>query len=83
MEVVNQTRRAILQAISKKSGSASTIAKEVELSLPYTLSQLSILEAAGFIRKEKSKQKAHGKPQKKKLSILSFPHQNLKKSTIL
>ncbi len=63
MDLYNHTRKSILQAIAKKKESASAIAKQVNLSLPYTLSQLAILEASGNIQKEKSNQKAYGKPK--------------------
>ena len=63
MDLFNTTRKAILQVISNEKSSASYIAKQVNLSLPYTLSQLAILEAAGQITKEKSTKKAYGKPQ--------------------
>ncbi|MCA9478262.1 MAG: winged helix-turn-helix transcriptional regulator [Nanoarchaeota archaeon] len=63
MELFNQTRKSILQVISREKSSASTIAKQVNLSLPYTLSQLAILEAAGSIKKERSPKKSYGKPR--------------------
>lgn len=63
MELYNGTRKSILQVISNNPSSASSVAKQVKLSLPYTLSQLAILEASGSIKKERSKEKSYGKPR--------------------
>jgi predicted transcriptional regulator len=63
MDLFTTRRKEILQVIAQEKSSASQIAKQVNLSLPYTLSQLAILEAANQIKKEKSSQKAYGKPR--------------------
>lgn len=56
----------ILQAIATKKSSATEIAKITELSLPYTLNQLALLEARGEITKHVArKQSGPGKPKKR------------------
>ncbi|MCF7799246.1 MarR family transcriptional regulator [Candidatus Woesearchaeota archaeon] len=56
----------ILQAIATGKNAASDIAKTTELSLPYVMNQLALLEARGqIIKLETNKQRNVGKPKKR------------------
>lgn len=55
----------ILEAISNHKSSASEIAKELKISLPYALTQLTILEAKNLVKIDETKgNKQVGKPKK-------------------
>ena len=65
MDELTATQFELLTNVAKKRSSASEIAKETGISLPYILSQLTLLEAKGLIQKdEEKKENKPGKPKK-------------------
>ena len=49
---ITQSQFVLLENLAKESNSASDLAIKLEISLPYILSQLKLLEAKSFIKKE-------------------------------
>ncbi len=63
-DFLSGARFSILQEIAKGKNAASDISKQTDISLPYVLSQLILLEAKGIIVKDASKKlKQPGKPK--------------------
>ena len=59
------SRFRILQEIVRSPASVSEIARRIEISIPYVLNQVTLLEAKGIISKqETNSQKGPGKPKK-------------------
>lgn len=69
------SRLEMLRQVTLGVGSASTIAKESKISLPYVLTQLQLLEAKGFIKKTKTRQQTGpGKPKTSYVLASPFAH---------
>jgi len=65
MDELTPAQFAMLTNIAKRPSSASEIAKATNISLPYILNQLALLEARGYVQKEViQKQTGPGKPKK-------------------
>lgn len=63
---LSQSQFALLKELSNKPNSASSLAKKLDVSLPYILNQLKLLEAKSFIKKEAIKKTGlAGKPKQK------------------
>lgn len=75
-QFLTPSRFRILQEIVKSPSSASQIARDIKMSIPYVLNQITLLEAKGFIsKKEESSSKTPGKP--KKIFTLSHETTNI------
>ncbi len=59
------SRMQVLKEISKQPASASAIAKATNVSLPYVLNQIKLLEAKEIIKQTTSTEQKVGKPAKK------------------
>jgi DNA-binding MarR family transcriptional regulator len=61
--ILSPQRWNILSCISQGISCATTIAEKLEYSIPYVNTQLKILEAAGYLKKNKKKNTHIGKPR--------------------
>lgn len=61
--ICTPARWNIITAITKGYDCATTLAKQLELSIPYVNTQLKLLEAAGYLKQEKKKSEKIGKPR--------------------
>ena len=61
--VLTHPQFMLLQHIARQRRSASELASAVDASLPYVLSQLKLLEAQSFVKKQAIKEHKPGKPK--------------------
>ncbi len=63
-QFLTPSRLKILREIANRPKSVSEIARKLEMSIPYILNQVVLMEAKGIIKKEQIKEKKPGKPRK-------------------
>ena len=61
--ICSPQRWNIITAITTGVDSATTLAEKLQLSIPYINTQLKLLEAAGYVKKEKKRTAKIGKPR--------------------
>lgn len=61
--LLNAKRWAIMQAISQGKQSATSIASNLKISITYANTQLQLLEAKGYLKRDKEKETKVGKPR--------------------